>query len=37
MAVAPETADDVVATLKELGEDAYVIGSVSDKEGVRLH
>ena len=37
MAVSPEFANEVVATLKDLGEEAYIIGSVTDKSGVNLH
>ena len=36
LAVDPSNADDVLEELKNLGEQAYVIGEVTDKEGVEL-
>ena len=36
MAVDPSIASDVVKELENLGEKAYVIGKVTDKEGVEL-
>ena len=36
LAVDPAIKDAVVAELKALGETAYVIGEVTDKEGVEL-
>lgn len=36
LAVDPSIAEDVVKELKTLGEDSYIIGEVTDKEGVEL-
>ena len=36
LAVDPSIARDVVKAAEELGEKAYVIGKVTDKEGVEL-
>ena len=36
LAVDKSIADSVVAAANELGEKAYIIGSVTDKEGIEL-
>ena len=36
LAVDPSVCDGVVKALEEMGEKAYVIGKVTDKEGVEL-
>ena len=36
LAVDPSIAEDVVKELKTLGEESYIIGEVTDKEGVEL-
>ena len=36
LAVDPSVKDGVVKALEEMGEKAYVIGKVTDKEGVEL-
>ena len=36
LAVDPSIAEDVTAELNKMGEQAYIIGEVTDKEGVEL-